>query len=233
MLFPRGPREVVQAVMLNTSGGVTGGDHLEAQITAGPGSALTVTSQAAERIYRSGDGRDGQVINRIAAETGATLHWLPQETIVFDGARLDRRLDIDLTDDAHFLMVEPILFGRLAMGETVQQAHIRDHITLRRGGKLIFADRTRLTDDVQALLDRAATGGSARAMASVLMVRPDAETMLPKLRALLPETGGATLLAPDILFARILAPDGHDLRTTLIPALHLLGGADLPRTWML
>ncbi|MBO9472910.1 urease accessory protein UreD [Shimia sp. R10_1] len=238
VLFPhanyaRGRTKALQAVLLNTAGGITGGDRFSVAAAAGAGSHLTVTTQAAERAYRSIDAKPGQLETTLTLEKNAQLDWLPQETILFDGASLSRSLTVTMHKTARFLMVEPLIFGRTAMGETVRKADIFDRITLTRGDELLFADRVKLSGNIQAHLDRATIAGGARAMATLLLAAPDAGRHLDKLRALLPATAGASEIRDGLLFARILAEDGHALRQSLIPALTLLHGADIPRTWML
>ena len=94
--IPQGSHE---AILINTGGGLAGGDRFTFTITAEENARLTVTSQAAERVYRSlGPAADVEV--RLAAHAGATLMWLPQETILFDGAALTRRITADLAEDA-------------------------------------------------------------------------------------------------------------------------------------
>ncbi len=238
VLFPhanriRAAEAPLEAVMLNTAGGVTGGDRFQITAEARAHSHLTLTTQAAERIYRSVDNAPGKVTTQLNLADHARLDWLPQETILFEGAALQRRLCVDMAASARFLMVEPLIFGRTAMGETIHNAHLSDHITIRRDNALLFADRMHLSDDAQAQLDRPAIGGGARAMATLLLAAPDAGLFLEPLRTLLPATGGASLIRDGLLFARILAKDGHILRQSLLPALTLLHGASLPRTWML
>lgn len=223
----------MEAVLLNTSGGLTGGDKFDTEIVAGAGSRLTITTQAAERAYRSNDSRPARVRTAIDVHTSARVNWLPQETIVFDGAHVERSLDVSLSADAEFLLVEPMIFGRTAMGETIHDAQITDRITLRRDNRLLFADRISLSGDVQAHLDRPTIANGNRAMAALLYAAPDADRHLAPLRYLLPDTCGVSLIRDGLIFARLLAEDGHALRQTLIPALRHLRGADLPRTWML
>lgn len=238
VLFPhanyaRGRGAALQAVLLNTAGGITGGDRFEVTAQAQPHSHLTLTTQAAERAYRSIDAAPGRLDSTLTLHQHARLDWLPQETIVFEGAALHRSLTINMADTARFLMVEPVIFGRAAMGETVHAAEVFDRITVRRNTQMLFTDRVKLAGDVQSHLNRPAIAGGARAMATVLLASADAERHLEPLRALLPPTGGASLIRDGLLFARILAADGHELRRSLIPALTHLHGADLPRTWML
>lgn len=218
--------------MLNTSGGLTGGDRFEARATAGPGSQLVLTTQAAERAYRSASGT-ARVSTHLSAATGATLHWLPQELIVFDGASLDRRLDIEMAADAELVMVEPVVFGRRAMGETSVSGTFRDRITLTRDGKPVFRDRIDLTGHISAHLNRPAIAAGMTALASALYAGPRAEALLPILRTVLPDTGGVSLVAPDLLAIRLLAPDSFELRRSLVPVLECLTDTVLPKSWSL
>ena len=122
------------AVFLNTAGGLTGGDRFAYAAEARAGARLTATTQAAERVYRAQPGETARVSGRVTLGAGARLDWLPQETILFDGGALDRRLEVDMAEDARLLAVEPLVLGRAAMGETVHEARFRDAWRLRRGG---------------------------------------------------------------------------------------------------
>ena len=159
------PGAPVEAVFLNTAGGITGGDRFSYGAEAEAGSHLIATTQAAERLYRTQPGQTGRVTTRLTVAPRARLDWLPQETIVFDGAALDRRLEAEIAQDATFLAVESWIFGRLAMGEEVRRARISDHWRIRRGGELIFAEALRLDGPVSDILDRPATLNGMRAMA--------------------------------------------------------------------
>lgn len=232
-MLPRTGTPDLQAVLVNTAGGVTGGDRFQWRGQAGAGAALTLSTQAAERAYRALPGQTGRVDTRLTAAPGATVHWLPQETIVFDGARIERCLDADLAPDATLIAVEPIIFGRTAMGERLTQIHLMDTWRIRRDGRLIFADALRISGSGEAILARPAVLAGARAMASLVMVGASAPSLLAPLRARLPETGGASLIGDDVLAARIVAPNGMALRRVLIPILEGLRGASLPKVWRL
>ncbi len=169
--FPRPePGAWTAAVTLNSSGGVAGGDALATTVEAGPGTRATVASQAAERFYRALPGSVSDVVNTVRVGAGAALEWLPQETILFDGSALRRRLAVELADDAWFLGVEGLVFGRTAMGEQVHRADIDDLIELRRGGRLLLHDRIRLQGPVAELLARKASAAGSRAMATLIQV---------------------------------------------------------------
>ncbi len=232
-LFPRGTRDRLTGVFVNTAGGITGGDRLAFEATAQEGSRLCLTTQAAERIYRAQPGQVGRVRNRLTVAPGARLDWLPQETILFDHGALDRSLGVDMAPDARLLASESLVLGRGAMGERLTQTHLADHFRIRRGGELVFADTLRLSTDTLPRLTGPAMLGQATALASVLFIAPEAEAHLPALRALMPDTGGVSLIRPGVLFARILASDSFVLRQSLIPVLTHLNGAPLPRTWMI
>ena len=231
-LFPRSAAPGIEAIVINTAGGLTGGDRFDITATAGAGTQLSLTTQAAERAYRA-TGGTARVRTTLTVATGATLHWLPQELILYDGSALDRTLTCDLARDGRLLLVEPVLFGRTAMGERVQAARFTDFIDIRRNGAPLYADRLHLDGDLDARLAEPALAAGARAMASLVYVAPDAEARREAIRPLLPETGGASLLGPDMLVARLLAADGFGLRHTLVPILRALRGADLPRSWSL
>ena len=170
--------------------------------------------------------------NTLAVDSGATLHWLPQETILYDGCALRRRLSVDLAQDASLLLVEPLVFGRAAMGETLRQAHFRDRIEVSRAGRPLFHDAMTLSGDVTAHLAAPHIAAGAGALATIIYVAPDAEARLARLRSQLPANAGASLIGPDLLVARILAADSFDLRQSLVPILGELSGDTLPRSWM-
>ncbi|SMY05892.1 urease accessory protein UreD [Flavimaricola marinus] len=233
-LFPRvPPRAPLEAVFLNTSGGLTGGDKMRIAAEAREGAHLTVSSQAAERVYRAPPGPDAEVDVTLKIGAGSRIDWLPQETIIFDGGAVSRRMTIDIADGAKALVLEPVILGREAMGETLREARFRDRWTLRREGRVVFADALRLDGDPTALMRRPGIAGGARAWASILFAAADAEARVQPLRDLIGRAGGVSLIRDNILFARILAPDGYDLRRVLIPVVERLSGAALPKVWRL
>lgn len=223
------------AVFLNSAGGVTGGDHLAFEAHLGAGTTATVTTQAAERIYRRSEGV-GRIDNRLVVEAGANARWLPQETIIFDGAGLRRRLDVELSGDARLVAVESIVLGRTAMGEEVTTVDLADHWRVRRDGRLVYADALRLSGDSRAILSGSATGGGARAFASVLVATPEAASQLDRVRELIAALVGDGLEAgasvfDGLLSIRCLALDGRRLRTIVEPLIETLTGWPLPRAW--
>ncbi|WP_298430896.1 urease accessory protein UreD [uncultured Jannaschia sp.] len=233
VMFPRSAPETKQAVIVNTAGGVTGGDRFTLNATVEQDARLVLTTQAAERAYRAQPGAPGWIRNRLSVAGGGALDWLPQETILFEGSNLERDTRIDLDADARLLFVEPLIFGRRAMGETLTDLRFRDRVDIHRDGVPLFLDAAGFDGDAEAHLDRPHIAGGARAIALIVVVAPEAETHLAPLRAMLPATAGASLIGPDLLVARILAPDGFALRAALMPILRRLSGAPLPRPWMI
>jgi len=229
--LPNTHSNALQAVLMNTAGGLTGGDHICWSVDVGPDARLVLTTPACERVYRS-IGGDAVVENRLTIREGAHVDWLPQETILFEYSRLDRRLEVDLAAGATLTAVEAVLLGRAAMGEVAHHARLRDNWRIRRNGQLIHAEATTISGDA-----REREGGSllagALAFATVLHVAPDAERRLDAVRALLPETGGASVVG-ERLTVRLLAPTGLALRRSLSPIIALLSAAGtLPRLWTL
>lgn len=232
-LFPRGTRKDLHTVFVNTAGGITGGDAFTFDLTAREASRLSVSSQAAERAYRAQPGTTGTVQLTASVAADARLDWLPQETILFEGASLRRRISVHLAPTASFFCVEPIVFGRTAMGETVTRLAFTDQWRIYRDDTLIFADALRLDGNATRILDHAATTNGHIAIATLLLVALDAERYLVPIRKLLPETAGASLIRDGVLAARLTAPDSFDLRRTLVPAIETLSDAPLPKVWSL
>lgn len=234
ILFPRGGPDAMTAVLLNTAGGVTGGDRFHTSVTAGNQSRLTLTTQAAERAYQAQPDETGVIRTELSAGSGARLDWLPQETILFQGAALDRSLRLRLETGATGLIVEPIIFGRKAMGETVTRLMFHDRIDIERDGKLLYSDRTRIDGNAVEILAGRATGGGAGAMATLIYAGPDTDILLNRAREILPSSCGASAPRDGIVCARVLAEDGFMLRQTLIPLISAFRDTpDLPRTWMI
>ena len=235
--FPRSERGAwTSMVMLNSSGGVAGGDVLSTEVSVATGARATLAGQAAERFYRALPGTPpARVRNRIEVGTGGAAEWLPQETILFDRCALNRRLDVSLARDAWFLGVEALVFGRAAMGETVTHLGLRDTIHVDREDAPVLHDAIRLDGSIETLLARAAAMGRARALATIVHAAPDVEARLDAVRAALASTpveAGASAW-DGLLIARILGADGATLRTAMAAGLQALRGSrPLPRVWL-
>jgi urease accessory protein len=239
--FPRIRAEgVLEAVIVNTGGGVAGGDKLTFEIVAGEGARVAVTSQAAEKIYRStASDADASISVRLHAKKDARLAWVPQESILFDRARVSRTIDAEIADNAELTICEAVIFGRAAMGETVASGRLKDRWTVRRGGKLIFADALALDGSIDKILVRPAVARGSIAAGTIVHVSPGAESKLDRVRAALDQTAAeqegieAGVSAFDgLLTVRVLAQDSLGLRAAILAALSALG-AEPPRAFSL
>jgi len=232
--FPRiAAPGTLEAVLVNTGGGIVGGDRLQFEIEAGEGAAVAVTSQASEKIYRSA-GLAAEISVRLIASTHAQLAWLPQETILFDRARVTRSIDAEVVGDASLTLCEAVVFGRVAMGEAVANGLLKDRWHIRRDGKLIFADALTLDGPISSILARPANARSAVATATLIQVAPDAQSKIDAVRAALdPHTVESGASAFDnMLIARMLANDGLALRAAILDTLSALGTIP-PRAFLL
>lgn len=231
--FPDTFGDACEAVLINTGGGMAGGDRMRVEAVLEAGSDAVIATQAAEKIYRS-QGTETRIETALSVGEGASLAWIPQESILFSGARLSRSLSIELAADARLVACESVFFGRSAMGETVERGALRDRWRVRRGGRLVFADDMRLEGPVAQLLARPAIGAGARAAATLLVADPDLAALLEAARACLSEAadveGGAGIVS-ELLVIRLVSPEAAPLRRVLVTLLGHLTGRALPRTW--
>lgn len=232
--FPKGAG-ALEAVIVNTAGGIACGDAFCVTLDLAARGDLVLTTTAAEKLYRS-DGPVSRIDNRLILGAGARLAWLPQETIFFDAARVRRRFEIDLAPDAGLLAVEIVAFGRAARGERISQGLFEDVWRVRRDGRLTYADSLRLEGPIGDLLARPAIGGSARACATLLDLSPGAEARLEKARALLegaaaPGVEAAASAWNGHLAVRALSGTIGPLRGLIAHFLVGYRGAPMPRVW--
>ncbi|MGN6551937.1 MAG: urease accessory protein UreD [Pararhizobium sp.] len=230
--------DALEAVLINSSGGLTGGDRLAWTVTAGTGTSTVVTTQASEKIYRSAGGA-ADVSVKLVVGVGARLAWLPQETILFEGAALSRSLDVALAPDASALIVEPTLFGRLAMGERLRRASFVDRWRVWCDSRLVHAEHQRFGPWIGAEIERTAVLGGASAMATLLWLHRDAEEHVERIRAVAGPVAGVSGWRVSgspmgKVLVRLVAEDGYLLRKRLVPVIKMLNGqAGLPRAWSL
>lgn len=229
--FPSPEDDGLTAMFVNTAGGAAGGDRFDIDITAGEGTRLTMSTAAAEKVYRS-HGPAAEINIALRAQAGAHLSWLPQETILFDQARTTRSIDIDLAETASLVLCEIVVFGRTAMGEVMRSGSFVDRWRLRRGGRLVFAENVRLDGDIAAKLAAPAIANGGLAIATALIV-PGDEALLERLRAAAEQAGCEVGVSQWNGFAmvRICAQDAAKLRADMM-ALLSQSGAMLPRMWL-
>jgi len=230
--FPSPEGEGLSGVFVNTAGGIAGGDRFDIGVAAACGTRLTLTTAAAEKVYRaSGPAAQLNIALKVAAD--AHLSWLPQETILFDRSRISRRIDIDLEQGASLLLCEIVVFGRAAMGERMRHGEFVDRWRVRRGGRLIFAETVRLDGDIGAKLEKPAIAKGGAAVATALMVPGDA-TLVENIREISASFGAEVGLSSwnGFAMARFCAQDAARLRADMMAVLARAGGASLPRLWL-
>jgi urease accessory protein len=233
-MLPKMHARAPEVVFLNTSGGVTGGDRLSYRLDVADGARAVGTTQTAERAYRASEGV-GRIETILTLGAGATLHWLPQELILFDGAAVDRRLRVEMPGDATLVMLETLVLGRAAMGETLSDILLTDRREVIRDGRPAMVEAIRLT--AADLTDPSAAGlNGAIALATLSLCAPDAEDRLEALRAALPTEGPVRCAASawdGRLTARFAAPEAFPLRKAVAAVLPVLTHAPLPRVWQI
>jgi len=216
VLFPTPmPSDIISASLVTTSGGLVGGDRLDVEVCVDQNAAVQVIGQAAEKVYRS-NGPDTYFETHLEVGKNAWLEWLPQETIMFDQARLRRRTSINIAPGAMFLGAEFLVFGRTAMGESIHTGLVRDVWEVRKNENLVWMDTLHLSGDIQAQLDHPAGFDGACAAATSVLVCDDASAHLDFVRTILEnapkDVNCAATITNGILVTRWLAFDAHLLR---------------------
>lgn len=229
--FPSPEDDGLSGVFVNTAGGVAGGDRFDIDISAAEAARLTLSTAAAEKVYRA-QGAAAQLNISLKVAAGAHLGWLPQETILFDRARVQRRFDIVLDEAASLLLGEIVVFGRTAMGERMEQGEFVDRWRLRRGGKLVFAETIRLDGNIGAKLARSAVAKAGAAIGTALMV-PGDEALVERIREASDSFAGEVGISAwnGFAMARFCAQDAARLRADMVAVLARTGAA-LPRLWL-
>jgi urease accessory protein len=232
--LPKGEGCGIDAVLVNTAGGIACGDRFFVSIEAQAGASVTVATPAAEKVYRS-DGPVAELAVDLMLGADVRLDWLPQETILFDRARLRRSLTAEMPEDAHLTLFEAVVFGREARAERVEDGLFEDRWRVRRNGRLVYADTLRLDGPIADLLGKPVVGKGARAFATMIHVAPDAEARLESVREHLSSVEGCDAGASawnGLLAVRFRAEKVEALRAAAIPFLVTFRGEPLPRVWL-
>jgi urease accessory protein len=240
IMFPRtGHFPLQEAVLINTAGGIAGGDKLECSITALPDASFAVTTQAAEKVYRALR-EPACIATRLKARELSRLAWLPQETIVFNWARLHRTTEIELFSGAELLALEWLVLGRAARGEVMLGGHITDTWRVKKNDRLIWADSFRISDDTFPHLQRKALLSNCKAIATLIYFGPLLNTRLEFLRAITPSLRChcAVTLVGGLIVVRFATQESSDLKLALRSFLQQFGlelGAgpfQVPKMWL-
>ncbi len=241
VLFPaQPPAEPPLAALVMTSGGLVGGDRVDVAVSVADGAAAIAAAQAAEKVYRS-SGADCRVDVHLTAAPGTWLEWLPQETVLFDRARLRRRIRIDRAAGGRVLAGEFLVLGRTASGERMMRGLVREAWEVRCDGGLVWADALHLDGDFAAVIEHPAGFGGARVVACAIYAGDDAPAHHPEARRLLanlpPGVRGGATVVNGVLVVRWLAVRGDAARAAFAAfwsgfRAHVAGlAAVLPRLW--
>jgi len=225
---PGAPAAELEAVLINTAGGLAGGDRFTLDIAAERNTRLVVTTAAAEKVYRT-LGPDSIIDVKLDVAAGATLAWLPQETILFNRARMSRSIDVSLAPDALLFLAEAIVFGRSGMGETVEEGALTDRWRVRRAGRLIYAETVRLDGAIAEHLAEPTVAKGGVAIATVLIV-PGDDATVAAVRALEFEGEVGASAWNGLAAVRLCATDAAALRRDLVHVMTAVRGS-LPRIW--
>jgi urease accessory protein len=230
--FPSPEGEGLSAVFVNTAGGIAGGDRFDIEIAAGEGAQLTLTTAAAEKVYRS-VGQNAELNIALKAADGARLAWLPQETILFDQAQMSRRIDIELAQTASLALCEVVVFGRAAMGEAMRSGVFIDRWRVKRDARLVFAETVRLEGDIGKKLVNSAVANGGIAIGTLLIV-PGDEALLERMREISASFGGEVGFSAwnGFAMARFCAQDASRLRADMVTVLGRASSVSVPRLWL-
>ncbi len=208
-LYPEGG-EVCHVIVVHPPGGIAGGDELELKVDARENASALLTTPGAAKWYRSAGAWAKQ---SLAFGVRGRLEWLPQETIVFDGALAQASCELDLDADAGLIGWDIVCLGRTGSGERFQRGSYRSSIRLRRAGRLLWLERARI-DGGGGLLDSPAGLGGSPVFGTLFASFPSMETMiLEDLRSQEPVSGrGAVTMLPGVLLARYLGDSSEAAR---------------------
>jgi len=240
-----------EGVIINTGGGMVGGDTITFNIEATDGADVVMTTQSAERVYRAEGSAMTRVSIALAAGPGSKLAWMPQETIAFDGCRFERTIDANVAPDAQLLVLEIFVAGRKASGETLRRGLFRDTWRMHVDGRLAFAENVRLSGDIAAQWSRESVAGAAHATGVLVLISNDATDHLARVRAMLDAnmTQDANMpLAANTshptcrivasawdrqLIVRGLSTSVEALRRQMASLAAILAGRSIPRVWQI
>ena len=225
MIFPQlSEAGVKEVVLINTAGGIAGGDRLECSVTALPNAFIAVTSQTAERVYRALS-EPARVLTKLKVSDGARLAWFPQETIIFNWARLHRETEVEISPGAELLALDWLVFGRAAHGEQIVGGRLSDHWRVKKDGRLIWADTFNVGEEVFPHLKRRALLGNCKAIATLIYFGPEMHKRLELLRDI---SGSLDCLCAatsvsGLIIVRLAADSSSNLRLALHDLIDQLG----------
>ena len=232
LMLPKTYSDMMEAVILNTSGGMTDGDILNIDVEA-EGCALVMTTQTAERVYRSVGTKPAKTQINLSVSGKADLHWLPQETIVFNDSKFERTLKINLSSCSNCLVAETIVLGRQAMGENVYDCHLVDNWRVFRDGNLFHAESLRLSDEVSKIITASAGGNGARLLSTILYIGDNLEQIVDSVSDVIKQSPSNCAVScwNDRLIIRLMSSHSPSARKDIEKLLRAIRKQPMPRVW--
>lgn len=234
------PAPSIEATLINTAGGLTSGDQLNWSVSAGEDTQLSLTTPAAEKIYMAAE-KTATIKTSLTVGKATHMVWLPQETILFNGAKLQRKLEVNLEKDASLLMAESYVFGRKAMQENMTSCLLEDRWRVYHQKTLVHReDFCHDTENFNTLTSP--TNLSAMtACATIIYIAENALDLKHAIQSLCPPVASGVIAAVSAwhlgginkLIVRIIGEDGYSVKQHLIPIIRRLNNRQLPKSWLL
>ena len=231
-LFPN-RQKGLECILINTGGGLTGGDRISFFIDSKEQAEVIISTQGFERIYKTNNNSKAIIQTNLNVLDQALLYWVPQETLLYNNGQLERQINVNLSKNAQALILEGMIYGRIAMGELSITGSVSDTIKIQVENKTVFQDRSQLSGQIGAQLDRPAVANGARATALLVYKSKDAPRASDVINRYQNHSSGVTLFKNDLCVARFLAQDGYALRKMLLPILQNITKQRLPKPWLL
>ena len=232
LMLPKTYSDMMEAVILNTSGGMTDGDifNIDVQAKECP---LVMTTQTAERVYRSGGTKPAKVKINLSVSNTADLHWLPQETILFNDSKFERTLTVNLSSCSNFLGAETIVLGREAMGENICDCELIDNWRVFRDGNLFHAESFRLSNEVNKIITAPAGCNDARLLSTILYIGNNIDQVADRVANLIKQSSSdcAASSWKNRLVIRLLSAHSASARKDIERLLLTIRQQPLPRVW--
>lgn len=229
--FPHCDDNCFEAVMINSAGGSTGGDHLDWSIKIDQNAQATITSQAYEKIYRSNNNDPAYINIHLDIAQNASLLWLPQETIFYNQASLNRNIEVNITSTSKILMVETIIFGRKLMKEEVTSGYFNDRWIIKRDDKIYHAESTHLNDNFLYQMKQTIGFNQNCVISTIIFINPDCHLYEDKANEIIDKQGAISTWNGKLI-ARLIDNDPYMLRKKIIALIKLFSnGNGVPKIW--
>ncbi|MGZ8253062.1 MAG: urease accessory protein UreD [Methylophilaceae bacterium] len=237
VLYPEG-HAVCHGIIVHPPGGVAGGDALTLAVQLAEDANALLTTPGAAKWYKA-NGREASQLLKFDLAPGASLEWLPQENILFDGAMLDLSAEINLANEATYAGWEILCFGRQASNEQWQAGRLKQKLVIRRHGTMIWQERAFLSPASKVMSAMAGLGGNVISGSFVVVAGLLPAEVLAACREVMAEDSAkvAVTALPEIFSARYIGQSSQSARHYFEALWHILRPwyasrqATRPRIW--